>query len=149
MYLPEIFKARRRMDRLHHFRFAALHCPVVHDCHALMQRVHDLDPDYHFAGSDLFFGTYYASRPAILGGDAAKAKAFFQEARRRTGGKYLMTYVLEARYYAVAAQDQELFKGLLAKVKDAESGALPDARLTDEVAKRKAGLLLEKINDYF
>ncbi len=116
---------------------------------ALMQRVHDLDPDYHFAGSDLFFGTYYASRPAILGGDAAKAKAFFQEARRRTGGKYLMTYVLEARYYAVAAQDQELFKGLLAKVKDAESGALPDARLTDEVAKRKAGLLLEKINDYF
>lgn len=116
---------------------------------ALMQRVHELNPDFHFAGSALFFGIYYASRPAILGGDIHKAKTYFEEAARRTDGKYLMTYVLEARYYAVAAQDQDLYKGLLAKVKDGRPGALADARLTDEVAKRKAGPLLEKINDYF
>ena len=116
---------------------------------ALMQKVSELDPDFHFAGPDLFFGSYYASRPAILGGDAGKAKAYFQEARRRTGGKFLMTYVLEARYYAVAAQDKELFKSLLDKVGQAPAGELPNARLTDEVAKQRAAALLEKIDDYF
>jgi hypothetical protein len=116
---------------------------------AIMERARQLAPDYHFAGADLFFGVYYASRPAILGGDIKKAQAAFQEARRRTGGKYLMTYVLEAKYYAVGAQDQEMFKSLLQKVKDSPAGQLPDARLTDEVAKEKAEKLLEKANDLF
>lgn len=116
---------------------------------AIMERARQLAPDYHFAGADLFFGIYYASRPAILGGDVKKAQAAFQEARRRTGGKYLMTYVLEAKYFAVAAQDQEAFKSLLQKVKDSPSGQLANARLTDEVAKEKAEKLMEKQNDLF
>jgi hypothetical protein len=116
---------------------------------AAMERARQLAPDYHFAGADLFFGIYYASRPAILGGDVKKAQAAFQEARRRTGGKYLMTYVLEARYLAVALQDQELFKSLLQKVADSPAGQLPNARLTDEVAKTKARTLLEKKDDLF
>ncbi len=116
---------------------------------AMMERVRQLDPDYHFAGADLFFGIYYASRPAILGGDVAKAKKHFEEARRRTSGKFLMTYALEAQYLAVAAQDQELFKGLLAKIQESPAGALPEARLEDEVAKQKAAKLLEKMIDLF
>jgi hypothetical protein len=116
---------------------------------ALMARARELDPDYHFAGADLFFGLYYGSRPAILGGDLKKAGAAFQEARRRTAGKYLMTYVLEAKHFAVGAQDPELFKSLLTKVREAPSGQLPNARLTDEVAKKKAEKLLEKVDDLF
>ncbi len=116
---------------------------------ALMTRVEQLAPDYHFAGADLFFGAYYASRPAILGGDLRKAKSYFEDARRRTAGKYLMAYVLEARYFAVAAQDRDLFSSLLDKVAQEPAGQLPDARLTDEVAKRQAADLKEKINDLF
>lgn len=116
---------------------------------ALMRRVLELDADYNFAGADLFFGVYYASRPAILGGDIKKSQAHFQEARRRTGGKYLMNYVLEARYAAVAAQDPELFRGLLTKVAEAKAGELPNARLTDETAKVKAKSLLERIDELF
>lgn len=116
---------------------------------ALMQRAQQLDPNYHFAGPDLFFGVYYASRPALLGGDVKKAQAAFEDARKRTGGKYLMTYVLEARYLAVAKQDQETFTRLLNKVLSSPSGELPDARLTDEVAKNKARTLLEKKDDLF
>ncbi|OGS42399.1 MAG: hypothetical protein A2506_12795, partial [Elusimicrobia bacterium RIFOXYD12_FULL_66_9] len=44
---------------------------------AVMRRVAALDPAYHFAGVDLFFGVYEASRPAMLGGDPRKAKAHF------------------------------------------------------------------------
>jgi hypothetical protein len=116
---------------------------------ALMTRVDELDPSFHFAGADMFFGVYYASRPRILGGDPAKAKAAFERVHKTTKGKYLMTHVLNARWYAVAVQDRELFKQLLTKVMESPSGELPQSRLTDEAAKRKAGLLLEKIDDYF
>jgi hypothetical protein len=116
---------------------------------ALMTRVQELDPSYHFAGADIFFGVYYASRPRLLGGDPEKAKAAFERAHKATRGMYLMTHVLNARWYAVAVQDRELFKQLLTKVAEAPSGQLPEARLTDEAAKRKAAALLEKIDDYF
>ena len=116
---------------------------------AVMERARALAPGYQFAGAELFFGMYYASRPAILGGDLKKAQAAFLEARKRTGGKYLMTYVLEARHAAVAAQDLEAFAGLLNKVLESPSGQLPNARLADEVAKLKAKSLLEKKDDLF
>ena len=116
---------------------------------ALMTRVQELDAPFHFGGADMFFGVYYASRPRILGGDPEKARAAFESAHKITKGKYLMTHVLNARWYAVAVQDRELFKQLLTKVLAAPSGELPESRLTDEAAKRKAGLLLERIDDYF
>lgn len=116
---------------------------------AVMKRVLELDPSYRFAGADLFFGVYYASRPALLGGDPQKAKAHFDSAHRGTKGRYLMAHVLNARWYAVAVQDRELFTQLLTKTLESPSGQLPEARLTDEAAKRKAAALLEKTDDYF
>ncbi len=115
----------------------------------LMKRVGELDPAFHFGAADLFFGVYYASRPAMLGGDPNRAKAHFDRAHKLTRGQYLMTHVLNARWYAVAVQDRELFRQLLTKVLEANAGLLPEARLTDEAAKKKAAALLEKIDDYF
>jgi len=115
----------------------------------LMTRVYELDKTFNFAGADMFFGVYYASRPAMFGGDPAKAKTHFEWAHRITSGKYLMTHVLNARWYAVGVQDRELFKQLLTKVLETPSGQLPEARLTDEAAKKKAAMYLEKIDDFF
>lgn len=116
---------------------------------AVMKRVMELDPSYRFSSVDLFFGVYYASRPPLLGGDPQKAKGHFDAAHKSTKGLYLMAHVLKARWYAVAVQDRELFKQLLTKTLESPSGQLPEARLTDEAAKRKAAALLEKIDDYF
>lgn len=115
----------------------------------LMKRVYELDPAFHFGGADLFFGVYYASRPAMLGGDPGKAKTHFEWAHKLTRGQYLMTHVLNARWYAVAVQDRELYAQLLTKTLESPAGVLPYARLTDEAAKKKAALLMEKIDDYF
>jgi len=115
---------------------------------AIMRRVKELNPSFYFAGPELFFGSYY-SRSPVLGGNPSKAKKYFKEARRLTRGKYLMGFVLEARYYAVAVQDKKLFEKLLKKVVEAKTGALPDSRLMDEVAKEKAFHLLEEKNDLF
>lgn len=115
----------------------------------LMKRVYELDPSFQFGGPDLFFGVYYASRPPMFGGDYAKAKIHFEWAHKITRGQYLMTHVLNARWYAVAVQDRELYKQLLTKVVEEPAGVLPEARLTDEAAKKKAAALLEKIDDFF
>lgn len=116
---------------------------------AMMRRVWELDKEFQFAGADLFFGAYYASRPAMLGGDKGKAKTHFEWARRLTAGRYLLAYVFEARYLAVALQDRALFEQLLKRVLEAQAGGLPGARLADEVAKKRAAALLEKADDYF
>ena len=116
---------------------------------ALMKRVYELDPTFHFAGADLFFGVYYASRPRLLGGDPGKARTHFEWAHKITKGKYLMAHVLNARWYAVAVQDRALYEQLLRKALETPSGQLAEARLTDEAAKRKAAALLEKTDDYF
>lgn len=115
---------------------------------AIMKRVSELRANFYFAGPELFFGSYYARSP-VLGGNIPLAKKYFQKAERITKGKYLMSYVLEARYYAVATQDKNLFEELLKKVADSPAGALPNARLADEVAKEKAASLLEKTDDLF
>lgn len=114
-----------------------------------MTRVSQLDSGYRYGGADLFFGVYYASRPRLLGGDPALSAAAFDRARQMGRGLYLMTDVLEARWYAVAVQNRELFQRRLREVLAAPAGRLPQARLTDEAAKRKAARLLEKIDDYF
>ncbi|MBI5622906.1 MAG: hypothetical protein HY924_03920 [Elusimicrobia bacterium] len=116
---------------------------------AVMRRVRELDPGYQFGGPDLFLGAYYASRPRILGGDPAKAKEHFEAAKKLHGGAYLLGLWLEARYYAVAAQDETLFTELLEAVKTGTAGKLADSRLADEVAKLKAAALLEKKDELF
>ncbi|MBI5883841.1 MAG: hypothetical protein HZB91_12150 [Elusimicrobia bacterium] len=116
---------------------------------AIMMRVRELDPGYQFGGPDLFLGAYYASRPRMLGGDPAKSKAHFSAARSLNRGKYLLGLWLEARYYAVAVQDESLFAELIEKVRSGEAGSLAGSRLADEVAKRKAAALLEKKDELF
>ena len=115
----------------------------------MMGRVLELDPSFQFGGPDIFFGVYYGARPRIAGGDPDKAKAHFDAALSRGEGRYLTTGLLCAKYYAVTVLDEELFKDLLKSVLDAPPDALPEARLANEVAKRKAKKLLERIDDLF
>ncbi|MDD5656132.1 MAG: TRAP transporter TatT component family protein [Elusimicrobia bacterium] len=116
---------------------------------AMMKRVYELDKSFNFAGPDLFFGVYFASRPKLMGGDPEKAAEHFTWARRITGGKYLLAYLLEAKTLAVARQDRASFENLLREVAAAPAGGLPGARLADEAAKLKAAALLNKIDDLF
>jgi len=115
----------------------------------LMARVLELDPAFQHGGPDLWFGVYYAARPKIAGGDLEKAKAHFEAALARSGGKYLSAKLLYAKYYALGALDRELFAKLNSEILAARADALPEARLANEVAKLKAKKLLEKIDELF
>ena len=115
---------------------------------ALMNRVKELDHTYYYGGAHLFFGMYYASQPAMLGGGPAKAKPEFDTLFAINGDRFLMGNVFYARYYATAALDRALFESELEKVIAAPADALPEARLLNEIAKRKARKLLDEVDSF-
>ena len=115
----------------------------------LMKRVLDLDPGFQFGGADLWFGVYYSARPQIAGGELSKSRAHFEASLGRSGGDFLLAKTLFAKWYAVAALDEELFRRLHEEVLAAPPDALPQARLANEAAKRQSKKLLEKIHELF
>ncbi len=116
---------------------------------ALMEFVLEKDSTYYYGGAHLFFGSIEGSIPKTLGGKPEKSKEHFEKALSASGGKFLLTYVYYAKVYAVQQQDQELFELLLKQVDDASLDVLPEARLPNAVAKRKATLLRQRMNDLF
>jgi hypothetical protein len=116
---------------------------------AMMEYVRQLDATFYYGGPYLILGSIEGSMPKVLGGRPERAKEYFDRAAELTGGKFLLTYVYYAKTYAVQTQDQPLFESLLKKVDDASLDILPEARLSNAIAKRKAKLLRERINDLF
>jgi hypothetical protein len=115
----------------------------------MMKFVAQKEPTYFYGGAYFFLGTLAGSRPQMLGGDPELSKQHFEQCLKINNGKFLMTYVYYARSYAVQTQNKELFKQCLATVDTASIEILPEARLTNAVAKKKAKILLEKIDELF
>jgi hypothetical protein len=115
----------------------------------MMRFVLERDPGYFHSGADFFLGTLYGSRPKILGGDPDTSRRHFDACIRRTGGRFLMAYVYMARSNAVQTQDRELFENCLTTVDTTSLDALPSARLSNAIAKRKAALLRAKADELF
>jgi hypothetical protein len=116
---------------------------------AMMDFVLQHDPTYYYGGAYLFFGNIEGGVPTALGGKPDKAKADFERALAISGGKFLLTSVYYAKVYAVQQQDRELFESLLKNVENASLNDLPEARFANAVAKKKARLLLSRIDDLF
>jgi hypothetical protein len=115
----------------------------------LMSFVVAKDSTFYYSGAHVFLGTLYGSRPKLLGGDPAIAKDHFEAALRINHGRFLMTYVYYARSYAVQTQNEALFEELLTKVQDTPLDILPEFRLANAIAKKKAELLLARKNELF
>jgi hypothetical protein len=94
-------------------------------------------------------GIIYCSQGKAIGGDPDLGKKFFEEAINATGGKYLMTRVMFARYYGVIVQDRDLYVKTLKEVIAAPSDLYPQQRLANALAKRRAERYLKKIEEYF
>jgi hypothetical protein len=116
---------------------------------ALMGRVLQLDPDYYYGGAHLFEAILLSSRPEQFGGNLKKAQEHFLEARRIGQGKFLMTEVYYAQYYARQRLDRDLFAGTLKKVLESPPDLEPDLTLVNTLARQKAEKLLEQIDEFF
>ncbi len=116
---------------------------------SIMQRVLELDESYFFGGVHLFFGTIYAVRPPLLGGNIEKARQHFDRCFEFCQEKFLLPYVYYARFYATRTLDEELFSNTLSKVLRTPDDVLAEQRLPNAIAKQKAKRLLEQIEQFF
>lgn len=120
--------------------------PIVE---AMMARIVQVYPGFYFGAPHIFYGVYYASRPAMLGGDPKKALQSFEDAARVTQGRNLMVYALEAQFLAVQTMDRGLFDDMLAKINAGSVEALPEQRLANALAKQRAQYLSANAPQYF
>ena len=115
----------------------------------MMARVNELDETYFHAGAHMFFGTLFASLPEMAGGDTTKSLAHFDRCHTLTQGRFLLSQVYKARFYARAMEDRALFEAELKKVIEAPVDILPGQRMFTQVAKHLAQIHLSRIEDYF
>jgi tetratricopeptide (TPR) repeat protein len=116
---------------------------------AMLLRVLELDETYYNGASHATLGAFYASRSKILGGDPLKAKHHFDRAFELSGSKLLFVHLLYAQYYAYQIQDRDLFVKTLEAIIETPTDYYPERNFANEIAKRKAQMLLKDVDDYF
>ena len=116
-----------------------------------MTRVLELQEDFYFGGAHMYFGVYYGSRAPVLGGNYKKSHQHFDKAREINNNKLLMPDLLQAQYLARQQLDHEDFEKRLTSVVNAPDDLYPEAALINQIAKRKAMLLLQtrKASEWF
>ncbi|MCU0454339.1 MAG: TRAP transporter TatT component family protein [Bacteroidetes bacterium] len=115
----------------------------------LMAFVHKRQPSYYYGGSDAYFGSIQGTIPAVLGGRPDLSKSHFEKAMSYSQGRFLIVQVMFAKTYCVQVQDRELFEKLLSGVLEASLDDMPEARLPNAMAKKKAERLLAEIDELF
>lgn len=116
---------------------------------ALMTRALELDENYYHGGPHLFFGVYYGAKPPMFGGDFARSAQHFDKARAASDGKLLLVDLLRAQYLARQQLDRRQFHERLTTVVNAPTGIFPEMALANAIARRKAGQMLKKEEEWF
>lgn len=116
---------------------------------AMMEFVLQHDESYFYGSAHLYFATILATVPKNLGGKPDSARYHFERCFELGQNKFLLPYVYMAKSYCVQVQDRELFQKLLTTVDETSLEVLPEQRLVNAIAKRKAKKLAERIDDLF
>jgi hypothetical protein len=116
---------------------------------ACLNRLLEMDSLYLHGLPHILAGALYSARPPLLGGDPSKAKTHFETALKENHGKFFLTQVYFARYYAVRVQDKVLFERLLQGVIADNPEDLKDACLINRVMQRQAEHLMRQLEDLF
>ncbi len=115
----------------------------------IMYRVRQLDSTYFYGGVFLYFASIYGQKPRILGGNPQKARKLFETNFKITQGKFLLSYVYAAKFYAAKILDEDLFRQYLNRVLQTPLSVAPQIKLLNKVAKQKARKLLAREKDIF
>ncbi len=110
----------------------------------MVDRVVAVNPDYMCGIAYAFKGALLAGNPLITGAKPEVARPEFEKAMSMCDGNFLFSKVLYAEWFLKAVNDNVGFKKALEDVISADSTKLPKYRLTNELAKERAKLLLAK-----
>jgi hypothetical protein len=116
---------------------------------ALLDRLLVLGPDFERGLPHALRGSYDALRPEMFGGNPQHAREHFEAALRISQRKMLLYLVFYAEFYCHQVLDEACFDSTLAEVAAAPDSLLPDARLLNEIAKRRAAELAAHRDELF
>ena len=111
----------------------------------ILNRSVELDPDFMFMIGRMTMGVLAASE---FPPDMDRAKSILDDVLEKTERRNLMVQMNMARHYAVNIGDHKLFTQLLQEVLDA-GDVLPEARLSNTIARRRAERYLGQIEHFF
>ena len=115
---------------------------------ACFERSLELDGTYNNFAPHVAMAGYYARAAESLGGQPADSRREFEFAINATQRHFLTYLVMQARMYAVMVQDRALFRRLLEEVINA-ADVMPEQRLANQIAKRRARRYLAQIDELF
>lgn len=115
---------------------------------ALVERSVALDPNFMQSSGLAFLGAIEASIPEALGGTPERGRELFEQALERTERRALSVQLTYATTYAVNTNNRELYVSLLREVVEA-GDVLPEARLSNKVARRRAIRALAQADELF
>lgn len=113
----------------------------------IMIKLLELDPTFQGGSIHVFFGTYNAAKPVMLGGKPDLAREHFEQALKLSGRKFLMTQTTYASTYARVTMNQDLHDKLLKEVLKFPLDSAPEFSLSNTIAKNRAQKLLDE--NYF
>lgn len=112
---------------------------------ALVERAVELDEPYYHAAGVTFLAVVNTS---ALGADLDAAQQLWERSLELTERHNLLVLVNMAKLYAVKRQDRALYISLLREVLEA-GDVLPEARLGNRIARRRAARYLTQVDDLF
>lgn len=113
----------------------------------IMARLLELDETYQGGSIHLFYGGYYAAKPAMLGGRPDLSRKHFEKAIELSGNTFLLAQTTYAETYARATFDKELHDRLLKEVAEFPLEQAPEFALSNTIAKSRAARLSDE--NYF
>lgn len=116
---------------------------------AMMAFVLKNDETYFYGSAHLYFAAILATTPKNLGGKPDSARYHFEQCFRIADNKFVLPHLYMAKSYCVQMQDRALFEQLITTIDTTSIEALPEQRLVNAIAKRKAKKLSEKIDELF
>jgi hypothetical protein len=116
---------------------------------AMSDRLLAINESYFDYAPVALHGGLVGARPAALGGDPAAARTEIERAIELTHRQNLMYLVTEAQIVAVALQDRALYRSLLEEVIHFDVDTVPDSRLQNIIAQRRAHRWLARIDESF
>ncbi|MFP4484235.1 MAG: TRAP transporter TatT component family protein [Spirochaetaceae bacterium] len=116
---------------------------------SLMDRAYELNPTFDEGAIHEFYISYYASLPAGLGGDRAKAREHFERAEEIADGKKASPYVSLATAVSIPEQNVSEFRDLMNKALAIDVELYPEYRLINTIKQREAAWYLDSIERFF
>ncbi|MDJ0839231.1 MAG: TRAP transporter TatT component family protein [Acidobacteriota bacterium] len=113
---------------------------------ALLERALELDPTYREGVIQELLIAYETAR---FGGDVEKARVYYDQAMNLSKGASCPAMVTWAESACVRQQNRKEFEQILGRVRSFDVDAVPERRLLNVLAQRRAEWLLSRVDELF